>query len=274
MPGPGTQTLSIERWQAGRCEQRDDRLVAEEPLEIVISYGMPRQRQSLAVTMRTPGHDSDLALGFLCTEGIIGHAGQVVSQQHLGDNRLLLELATELPYDPAGRQRNFFASSSCGICGKASLEAVETLSCYYPRPGWPRVAASVLTGLPRQLATAQSLFQETGGIHAAALFTAGGEAVLVREDVGRHNAVDKVIGAVLRAGGLPLTEHLLLVSGRAGFELVQKAAMAGLPLLAAIGAPSAAAVALAEQSGMTLVGFLRPDRFNLYCGGERLLANK
>lgn len=266
----GSSTQSILSWRAGRYTRRDDLLVEEEPLEILVGYGAPRQRQSLSVTMRTPGQDVDLALGFLFTEGIIARPEQVVAEQQLDTNRLLLNLAADLPYDPSLRQRNFFASSSCGICGKASLEAVETLSCYYPRPGWPRLEAAMLTQLPRKLGAAQSLFQATGGIHAAALFDVQGGLRYVREDVGRHNAVDKVIGAALRAGDLPLSNQLLLVSGRAGFELAQKAAMAGLPLLAAIGAPSAAAIAMAEQAGMTLVGFLRPDRFNIYCGVERL----
>lgn len=251
----------------------DDTLVVEDPLEIRLAFGAgaARQRLSVAVTMRTPGDDADLAVGFLFTEGLIASADQVLAIKQLDDNTLLAELHPDVPVDTERLTRHLFTSSSCGVCGKASLDAVQTVVCHYPAPGRPRVSPEVLYGLPDTLRQAQATFNATGGLHAAGLFRADGSLLLSREDVGRHNTVDKVLGAALRAGQvLPFRDFLLLVSGRAGFELVQKAAMAGLPLLAAVGAPSSLAAELAETSGMTLVGFLRGTRGNIYTGKERI----
>lgn len=255
-------------------QERDDTLVVEEPLEIRLAFGAgaARQRRSVAVTMRTPGDDADLAAGFLFTEGLIASADQVLAIKQLDDNTLLAELHPGVTVDLERLTRHLFTSSSCGVCGKASLEAVHTVACHYPTAGHPRVSRKVLYSLPDTLRKAQATFATTGGLHAAGLFDADGNLLLLREDVGRHNAVDKVIGAALRAGHtMPFRDYLLLVSGRAGFELVQKAAMAGLPLLAAVGAPSSLAVDLAKASGMTLVGFLRGERGNIYTGEERIL---
>lgn len=253
--------------------EREEILVVEEPLEIRISHGAGAQRRrlSLAVTMRTPGEDEDLALGFLFTEGIIQDARQVLAVKWTEENTLLVELQPGMSVEEARLTRHLFTSSSCGVCGKASLDAVQTVVCHFPVAGQPRVAPDILCSLPAALRRAQAAFDLTGGLHAAGLFDAGGRLLLMREDVGRHNAVDKVIGAALHnAWPLPFRDCLLLVSGRAGFELVQKAAMAGIPLLAAVGAPSSLSVELASNSGMTLIGFLRGERFNVYTHPERI----
>lgn len=254
-----------------------DALVVEEPLEIRIGFGAgeDRQRFSVAVTMRTPGEDEDLAVGFLFTEGILSDFRQVMALKWLDANTLLVELLPGIAVDIERLSRHLFTSSSCGVCGKASLDAVQTLSCYYPLPGQPELDAQVLYGLPEALRQAQAAFEATGGLHAAGLFDAAGQLLLLREDVGRHNAVDKVIGAALRSAyHLPFREYVLLVSGRAGFELVQKAAMAGLPVLAAVGAPTSLSVQLAQENGMTLVGFLRGERFNVYSHPERVRTRR
>ncbi|MFN7926532.1 MAG: formate dehydrogenase accessory sulfurtransferase FdhD [Blastocatellia bacterium] len=220
----------------------------------------------------TPGHDFDLAAGFLFTEGIVQHAGQITALHHCGDqdNIVRVELAADVTVDFARLQRHFYTSSSCGVCGKTSIEALQANACpTLPELSW-QIAADLVHDLPAQLRAAQSVFDTTGGLHAAALFQPTGELAALREDVGRHNAVDKLIGAALQSGDTPLHHHLLLVSGRASFELVQKALMAGLPMLAAVGAPSSLAVELARAFGMTLIGFVRDGRFNIYCGPERI----
>lgn len=257
-----------------------DFVAREEPLEIQLAAGPlgQRSKRSLAVTMRTPGHDFDLVRGFLYTEGIIQHPRDILSMRYVGalaepgtqENALLVELAPALSLDWSRHERHFYGASSCGICGKAALEMVRQVCPFLLPPAQPQVRVAVLQGLPAALRTQQPLFDRTGGIHAAALFTASGELVAVREDVGRHNALDKLIGAALKTEALPLHRHLVLVSGRAGFELVQKAVMAGIPLLAAVGAPSSLAVELAQAHGLTLVGFLRHDRGNVYAGAARL----
>lgn len=272
--------LNIHQLGKDNESTRPDVLAVEEPLEIKLAFGEPGRRQykSLAVTMRTPGHDFDLARGFLFTEGIIGRKKDVRSVRHIGEvldpesreNMVLAELTTGLQVDVAGLTRHFYTSSSCGICGKASLDMVRTTGVYLLRPGRPRILQEDLFKLPQCLEKAQRLFARTGGIHAAALFSTAGEIVLLREDVGRHNAVDKLIGAALQFDMIPLSDYGLLVSGRASFELVQKAYMAGLPILAAVGAASSLAVELALECGMTLVGFLRGQQANCYCGVERI----
>lgn len=267
------QTVSARTVTPEDVVERTDVLVVEEPLEIRISHGAGahRRRLSVAVTMRTPGEEEDLAAGFLFTEGIIQDARQVLAIKWLEENTILVELLPAVTVDEARLSRHLFTSSSCGVCGKASLDAVQTVACYFPKTGHPQVAPATLFALPGALRQAQTAFDATGGLHAAGLFDAGGKLLLLREDVGRHNAVDKVIGAALREGWpLPFRDSLLLVSGRAGFELVQKAAMAGIPLLAAVGAPSSLSAELAANSGMTLIGFLRGDRFNIYSHPERI----
>ncbi len=266
-----TQTRTVT---AQHIEERTDALVLEEPLEIRIAYGKAAERKQLpiAVTMRTPGDDEALALGFLFTEGIAQRPDQVQAMRWLAENTLLVDLVPSLAVEVERLTCHLFTSSSCGVCGKASIDAVQTVSCYYPIRAYPQWKRSAIFELPARLQQAQATFQVTGGLHAAAFFDAQGTLLLVREDVGRHNAADKVIGAALRRGDrLPLHDYLMLVSGRASFELVQKAAMAGVPCLAAVGAPSYLAVEMAQSSGMTLIGFLRPERFNIYTHPERIL---
>ena len=275
------QSIRVAKYRNGRLSNAADRLAVEEPLEIRIVFGPEnaRRRQSLAVTMRTPGADEELALGFLFTEAIIGNLQQVQEIRRV-DNRLAPEavdnvievaLHPEVEFDAERLNRHFYTASSCGVCGKASLEMVRMVSCHFPQPGQPVIRAETLLKLPDQLRGNQSLFSDTGGIHAAGLFDASGRLLTVREDVGRHNALDKAIGTAMRDGQMPLRKHIAALSGRAGFELVQKAAMAGIPVLVAIGAPSSLAVSLAEAEGITLVGFLRDGRFNLYTHQERIL---
>jgi FdhD protein len=251
-----------------------DVLAVEEPLEIRLGYengGNPAP-QSISITMRTPGQDFDLAIGFLFTEGIIQSAAQVAAVRHCGGqgNVVRVDLQPGVTLDLARLQRHFYTSSSCGVCGKTSIEALQATACpMLPKTDWT-VDPAVIHTLPDKLRLAQAVFDSTGGLHAAALFDAGGTLLDLREDVGRHNAVDKLIGAQVQAGRAPLNDHLLLVSGRASFELVQKALMGGVPVLAAVGAPSSLAVELASTFGLTLIGFVRDGRFNIYSGSERI----
>lgn len=252
---------------------RPETLVVEEPLEIRVN-GAP-----LSVTMRTPGSDVELAQGFLLTESVIGHRDDIASARYCrgadddGSNTynvLDVTLQPHVPSPDVDVTRNFYTTSSCGVCGKAALDAVRLVSRYSPGDDPITVPASMLTGMPAQLRSAQKIFASTGGLHGAALFQADGTLLVVREDVGRHNAVDKVIGWALEANRVPLTGTVLLVSGRASFELTQKAAMAGIPILAAVSAPSSLAVDLAAQSGITLVAFLREQSMNVYTRPDRV----
>ena len=257
---------------AGRVAvTRPDTIAAEEPLEVRVD------KRALAVTMRTPGNDVDLALGFLLTEGIIRSPEDVrTAQLCAGDqepntyNVVDVTLAAGVPAPLTDPSRNFYTTSSCGVCGKASIESVRTRSGYPVDADPVQVAATTLTGLPDALRRTQRTFDTTGGLHAAGLFTADGQLVTVREDIGRHNAVDKVVGWALRERRLPLSGHVLLVSGRASFELTQKASMAGIPILAAVSAPSTLAVELADEVGLTLVGFLRGTSMNVYTRPDRI----
>lgn len=251
--------------------ERDDLLVTEEPLEIRLGFGPDHDRREvrLSVTMRTPGHDEDLTRGFLFTEGIVQDHEALLRiapcmnvQEEERGNVIRAELHPSADIDPAKWQRNFYTTSSCGVCGKSSIEAVH-VQCARPINPFGRIEPEIITALPDRMREAQTVFRHTGGIHAAALFNTQGALLLLREDVGRHNAVDKVIGAALLTG-LPLDACVLLVSGRAGFELVQKCVVSGIPLMAAVGAPSSLAVQLAKDSGLTLIGFLRGTRFNRY----------
>ncbi len=253
---------------------RPDTVAAEEPLEIRVA-GAP-----LAVTMRTPGDDFDLVHGFLQTEGVITGADDIAGLRYCDSvdadgrntyNVVDVDLAPGVALPETGVDRNFYTTSSCGVCGKASIDAIRTRSRYAIAADGMRVPLEVLLALPERLRGRQQVFDRTGGLHAAGLFTADGELVALREDVGRHNAVDKVIGDAVRAGRLPLAGHVLMVSGRASFELLQKAAMAGIPMLAAVSAPSSLAVELAREVGLTMVGFLRGDGCNVYSCQERVV---
>ena len=260
-----------------------DELAIEEPLEIRLGWtdGDGAHEKTISVTMRTPGEDLDLAVGFLLTEGVIERATQIASVKHCGPslradgtgNVVRVSLVSAAGLDLGRLDRHFYTSSSCGVCGKTSLEAVRTVAPAALTVARPWVRPEVLHRLPDTLRAAQAVFARTGGLHASGLFTASGELLAVREDVGRHNALDKLIGARLRQSVLAVGETILLVSGRASFELVQKAWMAGLPVLAAVGAPSSLAVELGREAGMTIVGFLRDGRFTVYTGAERIVAS-
>ncbi|OBY32076.1 formate dehydrogenase accessory sulfurtransferase FdhD [Mycolicibacter kumamotonensis] len=270
-----TQRRRVSHLAAGDATQRSETLAVEEPLEIRLG-GVP-----LTVTMRTPGSDIELAQGFLLTEGIITGRDDVLTARYCAQpdgtntyNVLDVTLAPNVPPPAVDVTRNFYTTSSCGICGKASLEAVRLASRYAPGDDPVRLTAAALTAMPDQLRAAQDVFATTGGLHAAALFdfADGGTMRAVREDVGRHNAVDKVIGWALEHGHVPLAGSVLLVSGRASFELTQKAVMAGVPVLAALSAPSSLAVDLAVESGLTLVAFLRGASMNVYSRSDRIVG--
>jgi FdhD protein len=264
------EVTQVSEWQEGKLSRFSDQLVAEEPLEIHLD-GKP-----LTVTMRTPGRDLELAAGFLLTEGLIRQCEQIVSLREATDrdypkafgNRVNVELR-DTEFDREHMQRNFFAASSCGICGKASIDAIRVRGIPAPNPDF-RFDPELLCTLPEKLRTAQTIFGRTGGLHASALFSSEGDLIVIREDVGRHNAVDKVVGWALREKRVPLSDCVLMVSGRGGFEIIQKALVAGIPLVASVSAPSGLAVRLARELGLTLVGFLRGRRFLIYSREERL----
>ncbi len=271
--GRVTTRRRVLRVREGDASYRPDTLAAEEPMEIRVG-GRP-----LTVTMRTPGDDFDLAAGFLVSEGVVHTAGDVAGIRYCAGatadggntyNVVDVGLAPHVAAPDASLERNFYTTSSCGLCGKASLDAVRTTAAWSVAQDPLRIGTDTLAALPDKLRAAQRVFDTTGGLHAAGLFGPDGELLGVREDVGRHNAVDKVIGHALREGLLPLRGTVLMVSGRASFELVQKAVMAGIPVLAAVSAPSSLAVDLAAESGLTLIGFLRGASMNVYCGDERI----
>lgn len=275
MPRLSKRVKIIRVDATGGQAHREDAVVAEEPFELRLG-GRP-----LTVTMRTPGNDVELAHGFLLSEGVIRSREDVVTATYCGSvddeghntyNVLNVTLSPDVPPPSTDIERNFYTTSSCGICGKASLEAVRLSSAFPVRDDPTAVPAQVLGDLPSSLRQAQRMFDVTGGLHAAGLFTADGRTLVVREDVGRHNAVDKVLGWALLDDRVPLAATILLVSGRASFELVQKAVMAGVPMLAAVSAPSSLAVDLARESGLTLVGFLREGTMNVYSHPERVLG--
>jgi FdhD protein len=278
----GIKSTTIFQFHNGQRKERTDTVACEEPLEIKLAFGKEGQREqrSLAITMRTPGQDEALAIGFLFTEGIIGQASEVIGVRHVGQalspesekNILLVELSPDTLVDFEQLSRHFYTSSSCGVCGKASIEMLRAVNLYYPRHGFPTYSPKQIQQFPWQMMDHQPIFEQTGGIHAAAAFDEQGQLLCLQEDVGRHNAMDKLIGQTMRTGDFPMRNQAVMVSGRLSFELVQKAAMVGVPLLAAVGAPSSLAVELAESHGMTLIGFLRGRRFNVYAGVERVVV--
>jgi FdhD protein len=274
--GPVRRTVTPARalaWREGKVIERPERLATEEPMEI--RAGGPNQEPaSVAVTMRTPGHDFELAVGFMVGEGLIHSRDDVTSVRYCdlpaGEPQLynVVSVFLSRPFDPAGAERRFYTTSSCGICGKASLDQVE-VHCSAIPPTEP-LPASVVVSLPDTLRRAQRIFEQTGGLHAAGLFDRTGKVAAVREDVGRHNAVDKLVGRALLAGEVPLSDKVLMLSGRVSFELVQKAAVAGIPVICAVSAPSSLAVEAADRLGLSVVGFVRGRSFNVYSHPERL----
>ncbi len=268
--------VDIQRINKAELTTSKDLVVVEEPLEIRVGYGPPKQREqtTLTVTMRTPGDDEHLCLGFLFTEGIIEDQKDILSAEYCPasdpgaeENIMRLELAPELPFEVARFTRNFYTSASCGVCGKASIEHVQQI-CRKP-VGDFKVSKEILHQLPERLATSQTVFKHTGGLHASALFDLQGNLLLYKEDVGRHNALDKLAGNLLLTS-IDTSQTMLLLSGRVSFELVQKALRLGIAFVAAVGAPSSLAVELAKEYGITLVGFLKKDSFNIYTGFERI----
>ncbi len=263
---------TIHQFDANNFTEKEDLLAVEEPLEISIAYGsaVSRIRKTVAVTMRTPDDDFELALGFLFTEGVVFNKKEVKSVRFVGENRVLVDLDEKVRFDFEKLNRNFYTTSSCGVCGKASLESISKTMCFILEKGIPTVSKDILLGLPQKLLAVQQSFIETGGAHASVLFNTEGVILKIFEDVGRHNALDKLIGWAFQQDILPLKESIVLVSGRASFELIQKASMAGIPIVVAVGAPSSLAVDLAEENGLTLIGFLKKNKFNIYTGIERI----
>lgn len=252
--------------------EHTDALAVEEPLEIslsILNAESPISNKNISITMRTPGHDRDLAIGFLFTEGII-IAPHQITRVNLDENSINVHLNNSEEVDLSKLERHFYTSSSCGVCGKASIEALKTVCRLPSSPSEFLIDKNLIKSFPGMLQKQQNIFNDTGGIHAAALFNTYGELITVREDVGRHNALDKLIGHSLQDGQLPLNRHLLFLSGRASFELIQKAAMAGIHFIMAVGAPSSLAVELAVEHDITLIGFLSETRYNIYTGINRI----
>jgi len=271
-----TLTSAVYKVKADQVHPATDQLAAEEPLEIQIRYDAlhQRQRKSIAVTMRTPGNDAELAIGFLFTEGLISRPDEIIDITSTSDesNHVIIDIHPDIELNINQLERHFYTTSSCGVCGKSSINAVKTNIVFDPDTPPLHFKPHFFHTLPDTLRQAQSTFTQTGGIHAAGLFDADGHLLLIREDVGRHNALDKVIGTAFQQKQLPLNQRIILVSGRASFELVQKSLMAGIRVMAAVGSPSSLAVQLAEEYDMTLIGFLRDERFNIYSGAHRLVS--
>lgn len=279
-PRRNTAQVDVRRFADGDARRRADVVTVEEPLEIrvaVVRDGRPSEH-SVSVTMRTPGDDFELAAGFLFTEGLVAGRRDIVEIRYCRGNEpqeyniVSVRLRDPDSFDPSQLTRNFYMTSSCGVCGKASLDAVEVRGCAPLPDGLLRVPESVVRAVPDRLREAQPVFDRTGGIHAAALLDESGDVQVLREDVGRHNAVDKVVGHELLAGRIPSAGRVMAVSGRASFEIMQKTLMAGIPMVVAVGAPSSLAVDLARRFNMTLIGFAKPTGFNVYAGEERLGA--
>jgi FdhD protein len=292
---PSVRPAEIVRVTHGEIGRLQDAIAVEEPLEIQLVYGSANDRKvkSISITMRTPGNDDELAAGFLMTEGVVRDAAHITSigapsaiktaLHSEADSRqtplpmgtrsqvIRVELSPEIEVSMSTLERNFYTTSSCGVCGKASLLALRTL-CPLPQRDNFTIHSDVLSSLPQKLQSSQAAFRKTGGLHAASLFSADGQLHSVREDVGRHNALDKLLGEAFLQDAVPLRDYLLLLSGRASFELLQKAVMGGVPMVAAIGAPSSLAIEVAREFSITLVGFLRPESFNIYSTPKRVLG--
>jgi FdhD protein len=272
---PSVTAVDITRITASGAMQTADLLATEEPLEIMMAWQQDGStiHKNISVTMRTPGNDTSLAAGFLFTEAIIKNAPDIkeITSSPFNFNKILVVLHEGIAPNLQQTDRNFYTSSSCGVCGKASIDAIKTVSAFRNLKSNATISAKTLYRLPQVLREQQQTFDQTGGLHAAALFTTEGSIIFLQEDVGRHNALDKLIGTSLMKDMLPLSSDVLLLSGRASFELIQKATMAGIAIVAAVGAPSSLAVQLAEEAGITLVGFLRNNGCNIYSHPERII---
>ena len=270
-----TTKVKIKRASSNNLSDAYEELAIEEPLELQLIFGENKNTlpKTISITMRTPGHDEELAVGFLFTEGIIQNKQQIEKTDVSAiENKILITLNDNKSINLQNLERNFYTTSSCGVCGKTSIAAIKTISKYNNTPDEIEINASLFYHLEDEVRKQQKIFESTGGLHASAQFDLNGRFISLREDVGRHNALDKLIGAAFLKEELPLDNHILLLSGRASFELVQKATMAGIKLIAAVGAPSSLAVQLAKESGTTLIGFLRDRQFNIYSGEQRINA--
>ena len=265
-----TKRINIKREGKSVLVSTEDHVAVEDPLEIRVQSFDKMVDRAISITMRTPTNDEDLGIGFLVTEGIISSKNQITNIKKVDDNTVTIYLSENTEISLQKTERNFYTTSSCGVCGKASIDAIKVQPNYQVKKELPLIDKNILFKLHQTLKDQQSLFSLTGGIHAAAIFDTNGNLAFLREDVGRHNALDKIVGYAFMNDLLPLTDKILLLSGRASFELIQKASMAGIPIIAAIGAPSSLAVELAEEHNHTLVGFLKKDSFNIYCGYERI----
>lgn len=272
MTDVATSSSTIIKVNNGVVVSQDDFLAAEEPLEVGLIFGKndQREKKSISVTMRTPGNDEDLALGFLFTEGVLTSKKDWHGTSSFLPNKIDIELSESNQPEIKKLDRNFYTTSSCGVCGKSSIDAIKTVASFPPDTDTIRLEPEILYRLPAVLRGAQQVFEKTGALHAAAIFDLSGKLAFFMEDVGRHNALDKVIGHAFKIDALPLNRHVLLLSGRASFELIQKAAMAGIKIVASVGAPSTLAVSLAREFDITLVGFLQGARFNIYCIEKRI----
>lgn len=272
--GP-VEDISIQKINGVNMTEALDKVAVEEPLEIQLEYSTPNGRmlKNIAVTMRTPGNDKELAAGFLFTEGVIKNKESIreIRQPKGDENTVLVTLKENIQPVLSNVARNFYSTSSCGVCGKASIEAIRIISAYAESKDNISINSFLLYSLQDHLKKQQQVFEETGGIHASALFDLNGNFIMLREDVGRHNALDKIIGAALMHDQLPLSNCILFLSGRASFELLQKATMAGIKVIAAVGAPSSLAVEMAKEQGITLIGFLKSNKFNIYSGEQRII---
>jgi FdhD protein len=262
-------TTRVRRFDGATSVDADDFVAIESPLEIKLAAS-DRATSTLSITMRTPGHDRDLAAGFLLTEGIVRAPGDLVDVVQVAEDSVVAHVRAGLEVSYGALDRHVYTTSSCGVCGKTSLDAVRTTSFFAIEAG-PTVRARDVGLFPERLRARQATFARTGGLHAAGLFSSDGTLLDAREDVGRHNAVDKLFGAALATRSLPLASSILMLSGRASFELIQKARMAGVAFVAAVGAPSSLAIELARAESMTLLGFVRDDRFNVYAGADRVV---
>ena len=277
MENVSTAPVKLKKATGHQLLDAHDELAIEEPLEIQIIYGNKTNRteKTISITMRTPGNDEELAVGFLFTEGIIKNKNQITNTYiSFVQNKALITLNENESFNLLNTEKNFYTTSSCGVCGKTSIEAIKTASSYNNTIDNIRIRSNLFYHLEKQLRKQQALFETTGGLHASALFDLDGNFISLREDVGRHNALDKLIGEAFLKHELPLTNKILLLSGRASFELVQKATMAGIKIIAAVGAPSSLAVQLAAEADITLIGFLRNEQFNIYTGEERIINDE
>ncbi|MFZ1321179.1 MAG: formate dehydrogenase accessory sulfurtransferase FdhD [Ignavibacteria bacterium] len=267
--------IKIKKYSASEFKSTDDHVAVEEPLEIGIEYGGNKERinKIISVTMRTPGNDEELAAGFLFTEGILKSSTEILKSDYLqsNENKTVIRLNENVMPDLKNSERNFYTTSSCGVCGKTSIDSVKTVSVYKDVSDNISISSKTLYGLTNELKSNQQIFNVTGGLHASVLFDKKGNIEQLREDVGRHNALDKLIGYYFINEKLPLTQKILFLSGRASFELVQKAMMAGIKIIVSVGAPSSLAVSLAEETGITLAGFLKKKSFNVYANGHRIM---